>query len=205
MGLLKKLKSTLGLASTSDRQETTVTVEYEPDAESESAVKGTDEPAAAGTDAAGSTDSITEEPPESPEDEAESEAGAVEPGEAAGPTTAAAEPESVDGSAGSDAESEAGAGAGPGAGAGTGDATESVESAETGDDDVDADADAAADADADESLQTIDGIGSAYAERLREAGIETVGDLRGGDATALAEETGLSEKRIERWIDRAGE
>lgn len=198
MGLLKKLKSTLGLASTSDRQETTVTVEYEPDAESESAVKGTDEPAAAGTDAAGSTDSITEEPPESPEDEAESEAGAVEPGEAAGPTTAAAEPESVDGSAGSDAGSEAGAG--------TGDATESVESTETGDD-VDADADAAADADADadESLQTIDGIGSAYAERLRAAGIETVGDLRGGDATALAEETGLSEKRIERWIDRAGE
>lgn len=167
MGLLKKLKSTLGLASTEERQETTVTVEYEPDATSEAAVKGTDEPAAAGTDAAGSTESITDEPPETPGDDTPS--GAVEPGEAVGTASEATEPEPAGGDAASEpAETTGGAAAEP-------------------------------------SVEEIDGIGPAYAERLREAGVETVDDLRNADVTELAEETGLSEKRIDRWVDSASE
>lgn len=57
--------------------------------------------------------------------------------------------------------------------------------------------------DADEPVDTISGIGPAYAERLGEAGIETVGDLAAADAAALAEETGLGEGRVTGWIERA--
>lgn len=164
MGLLDKLKSTLGLQSREEGAEgTTVNVEYEPDPESEAAVKGTDEPVAAGTSAAGSTGSITEEPPEVPGDD--DVAAAAEPAEAAGPESQVETPEATDAEAETEAEPEVGA---------------------------------------DESVDTIQGIGPAYAERLREAGIETVGDLRGADVTDLAEETGLSEKRLGRWVERAG-
>jgi predicted flap endonuclease-1-like 5' DNA nuclease len=55
----------------------------------------------------------------------------------------------------------------------------------------------------DESTDVIKGIGSAYADRLSEAGIETVADLAHGDAESLSEETGISEKRLQNWIDRA--
>lgn len=55
----------------------------------------------------------------------------------------------------------------------------------------------------DESTDVIKGIGSAYADRLAEAGIETVADLAQGDADALSEETGISEKRLQNWVDRA--
>ena len=51
-------------------------------------------------------------------------------------------------------------------------------------------------------VQSVSGIGPAYAERLAEAGIDTTGDLASADAAALAEETGISEKRIDEWIDR---
>jgi predicted flap endonuclease-1-like 5' DNA nuclease len=54
-----------------------------------------------------------------------------------------------------------------------------------------------------EPVDAIKGIGSAYAERLAEAGVETVGDLVNADPEALAEATGVSETRIERWADRA--
>lgn len=168
MGLLDKLKSTLGLQSREEGAEgTTVNVEYEPDPESEAAVKGTDEPVAAGTDAAGSTGSLTEEPPEVPGDD--DVAAAAEPAEAAGPESQVETPEAEDVEVEAESETE----------------TEP----EVG---------------ADESVETIQGIGPSYAERLREAGIETVGDLRGADVTDLAEETGLSEKRVGRWVERAG-
>lgn len=55
----------------------------------------------------------------------------------------------------------------------------------------------------DEPTDVIKGIGSAYAERLAEAGVETVADLARGDAESLAEETGISETRLQNWIDRA--
>jgi len=177
MGLLEKLKSTLGLQSPEEGAEgTTVNVEYEPDPESEAAVKGTDEPVAAGTSAAGSTGSITEEPPEVPGDD--DVAAAAEPAEAAGPESQVETPETTDVEAEAEAEAEA--------------------------DDAEAEPEAEPEVGTDESVDAIQGIGPAYAERLREAGIETVGDLRGADVTDLAEETGLSEKRLGRWVERAG-
>lgn len=56
---------------------------------------------------------------------------------------------------------------------------------------------------ADDPVDTISGIGPAYAERLAEAGVETVGDLAGADAASLADETGLGEGRVTDWIEQA--
>jgi len=64
-------------------------------------------------------------------------------------------------------------------------------------------ADSEADLGTDESTDVIKGIGSAYAERLAEAGVDTVADLATGDAESLSAETGISETRLQNWIDRA--
>lgn len=56
---------------------------------------------------------------------------------------------------------------------------------------------------ADEALETIKGIGDAYAERLAGAGVENVGDLAEADAEAVADEADVPRTRLERWIDRA--
>lgn len=55
----------------------------------------------------------------------------------------------------------------------------------------------------DESPEVLDGIGPAYADRLADAGVETVADLAAADASGLAEEADVSESRLERWIERA--
>lgn len=79
------------------------------------------------------------------------------------------------------------------------------------DDDVEAEPVDAADlepkepADGGEPLESVSGIGPAYANRLNEAGLESVADLVAADPAAVAEATGISEKRIGRWIDRAAE
>lgn len=54
-----------------------------------------------------------------------------------------------------------------------------------------------------EELQDIKGIGPSYEAKLSEAGVESVGELADADADDLAEDTGLSTKRIREWIDRA--
>ncbi|MDZ7747191.1 MAG: helix-hairpin-helix domain-containing protein [Halobacteriales archaeon] len=54
-------------------------------------------------------------------------------------------------------------------------------------------------------VESINGIGPAYAKRLEEAGIESVAELADADAEWLADETGISAKRLSDWIDRAGE
>lgn len=54
-------------------------------------------------------------------------------------------------------------------------------------------------------VESINGIGPAYAKRLGEAGVESVAELSAADADALAEETGISAKRISGWIDSAGD
>lgn len=59
--------------------------------------------------------------------------------------------------------------------------------------------------DGDQSVQTVSGIGPAYADRLADAGIETIDDLVSADPESLAESADLSAKRIERWQDRATE
>lgn len=55
----------------------------------------------------------------------------------------------------------------------------------------------------DEALQDLKGIGPSYETTLSEAGIETVDELADADADELSDETGLSSKRLQRWIDRA--
>jgi polyhydroxyalkanoate synthase len=58
---------------------------------------------------------------------------------------------------------------------------------------------------ADQGLETVSGIGSAYAERLREAGIETLADLAGASVEDLAVATDIAPVRLETWIERANE
>lgn len=55
----------------------------------------------------------------------------------------------------------------------------------------------------DEPVQTIKGIGPSYAERLADAGVETVADLAAADAVELADETDIGEGRVSGWIERA--
>jgi polyhydroxyalkanoate synthase len=54
-------------------------------------------------------------------------------------------------------------------------------------------------------LQRIAGVGPAYEERLRGAGIETLADLGGADPDALADEIDVSAERVRDWVDRANE
>lgn len=54
-------------------------------------------------------------------------------------------------------------------------------------------------------VETIKGIGDAYAARLASAGIETVADLAAADPAELAEATGIAEGRLENWIEQANE
>lgn len=52
-------------------------------------------------------------------------------------------------------------------------------------------------------LQTIKGIGPAYAEDLEDAGVDTLAALAEADAEAVAEEAGLDEEDVSEWIGRA--
>ena len=54
-------------------------------------------------------------------------------------------------------------------------------------------------------LESVQGIGPAYAERLHDAGVATAEELAGADATSLAEEVDVAEDRVAEWIDRAGD
>ncbi|MCD6348601.1 MAG: DUF4332 domain-containing protein [Candidatus Korarchaeota archaeon] len=58
------------------------------------------------------------------------------------------------------------------------------------------------------SIKTMEGIKETYTKKLREAGIRTIGDLlRAGaeksDRKKLAKRTGISEKKILRWVNKA--
>jgi len=52
-------------------------------------------------------------------------------------------------------------------------------------------------------LESLDGIGPAYAERLRNAGVADLDDLVGVDADDLARESGIEPGRIRNWVERA--
>jgi predicted flap endonuclease-1-like 5' DNA nuclease len=213
MGLLDRILSLFGGGSDdstnrSERPPDSRTTGGTPATEAEASVKGTDDspeyesngsdgssdPVAAGTDAAASTASVTEptedpdpdtaaEPAEAAGDVTEhagTEVPAAEPAEAAGPTPdePAVETDETDNDEASVADEETGAPAEPIA-------------AEPADDGV--------------ALESISGIGPAYASRLNEAGVTSVAELLEADTASLAEETGISEKRIGRWQDRAEE
>lgn len=208
MTLLDTLLSVLGLKSSDqDRQRTTdVTVEHDPDAENEAEVKGTDladdtasESAAAGTDATSSTGSMTEAPP--------GDDGAAEPAEAtdvtehAGTDHEAPEPAEAAGPVGGDPDPE---GTEPAPVDGSPEANAHAAS-EAEADDGDAGSEPVEDGPAADPVDSVSGIGPAYAERLADTDIETVGDLADADPAALAESTGISEKRLSRLVERAGE
>jgi len=54
-----------------------------------------------------------------------------------------------------------------------------------------------------ESVDVLNGIGPAYADRLADAGVETVADLADADAGDLAAETDIAEGRLQGWIGQA--
>ncbi len=54
-----------------------------------------------------------------------------------------------------------------------------------------------------ESLESIKWIGKKSASKLREASVKDVKDLKSADTEELAKKTGISEKRIKKWKERA--
>jgi len=54
-----------------------------------------------------------------------------------------------------------------------------------------------------DDLEDIKGVGPAYAQRLRDAGVGSVAELADADADELAAETDLSANRIGNWIEQA--
>lgn len=220
MGLLDKLKAALGLEESEPSRPWT-----EPDTESEAAVKGTDEPPV-------STSSVTEEPPHGKPEENDAIGAATEPAEAAGPESQVEEPEPADGATEEGALEAADVGVDDAEDATGADETDVEEAEETAEMDVKeaeetaetdevtdqagtepdvAEAEEAAGAVPDESdgggepLDSLSGIGPAYADRLNDAGVDSIADLAEADAAELSEATGISEKRVQRWIDRAAD
>ncbi|MFB6311503.1 MAG: helix-hairpin-helix domain-containing protein [Salinirussus sp.] len=53
------------------------------------------------------------------------------------------------------------------------------------------------------NIQEITGIGPTYAERLADAGIETIADLAEADASSVAEAAETSQSRARDWIEQA--
>ena len=218
MSIVRKLKSLLGLGDGGSEPERDVTVTVEHDPENEAAVKGADvesstssggshavavsgdeeEPATDKDDAAATADEAeaadADEAPESAEEEtpeeveipdaeepeaseeaAEAETDEEGDEEAAGEEAAAAEEEEDGGSEEEDGGSE------------------------------EEDGSTEEDAGSDEPVDVLNGIGPAYADRLADAGVETVGDLASADPAELAEAADIAEGRIQGWIDQAAE
>jgi predicted flap endonuclease-1-like 5' DNA nuclease len=197
MGLISAIKSLLGLDNSRGRSRedsggTDVTVEREPDAESERAVKESD---ATETDAAeGEADSHEPKGTDAAEGEradTEDEADSHEPEGTDADEEAELTFENDRETAGEEEVETMG--------------EERVETTtEEGEDDETADGETADDETADgEPVENIKGIGPAYAERLGGVGVHTVSDLADADAADLNGETGIGEKRLQTWIDRA--
>lgn len=56
-----------------------------------------------------------------------------------------------------------------------------------------------------DDLESIDGIGPAYAARLRAAGVDDVAALGSMDAHDVARQSGIAERRIRSWVEQARE
>ncbi|MDZ7730812.1 MAG: helix-hairpin-helix domain-containing protein [Natrialbaceae archaeon] len=67
------------------------------------------------------------------------------------------------------------------------------------------DTDTAASESLEQPVMSISGIGPAYADRLRSAGVTSVGELLEADIERLSSETDIAAARIERWVDQASE
>jgi len=186
MGLISAIKSLLGLDNSRGRSRedsggTDVTVEREPDAESERAVKESDatETDAAEGERADAEDEANSHEPEGTDADEEAELTFENDRETAGE-------EEVETMGEERVE--------------TTTEEERVETTtEEGEDDETADGETADG----EPVENIKGIGPAYAERLGGVGVHTVSDLADADAADLNGETGIGEKRLQTWIDRA--
>ena len=183
-----------------DSREGQVSVEHDPDAESvaadtstEAAVKGTDpgddgtvdaasddaatDAAAAGTDAAASTGTLVDEDAGGEPAETVGQGGGVDVDGTVDEVEGGAETVAVE----DDTETE--------------EVGEDAEGAGT--------EDAGGDGGGDEPVETIKGIGPAYADRLETVGIETVGELAAADAAEVADGIDVSDSRVGDWIERA--
>ncbi|MFB6127947.1 MAG: helix-hairpin-helix domain-containing protein [Halolamina sp.] len=176
MGLLSALKSILGLGTDEAgprRGSGDVTVEREADAGSERAVKR-------GTPDGDAADGAGEN-----EEPVASDSGAAD--------DAAASTDSLVDEAEPQPES-------------AGDSNDGDEStdADAGDsDEATTDGDAGETADDERDVQTVKGIGPAYADRLADAGVHTVSDLLAADPGTVAAETSVGAGRVETWQARA--
>jgi predicted flap endonuclease-1-like 5' DNA nuclease len=186
MGLLEKLKSAIGLDSSgsraptgaeSARRDVDVTVEREPETPSDP--DPANEAAVKGTTDVASNESTTA-PPDA------SDRGAAE----ASTTTADST---------TDAATEAGEQT-PSADATAPSAERGASEGDAGDD---GDASSPSVPAPDRPVDSLSGIGPAYAARLAEVGVETVGDLVETGAETVGAETDLSEKRVAGWIEQA--
>jgi predicted flap endonuclease-1-like 5' DNA nuclease len=107
------------------------------------------------------------------------------------------------------AEPDDGTEATPGEATAEPDEPESGESEEPADGEGDAEADEPESAGPDESgeasepVDSINGIGPTYAERLGDAGIETVGDLAAADIGTVADAAEAPESRVTGWLEQA--
>ncbi|MFC4986983.1 helix-hairpin-helix domain-containing protein [Saliphagus infecundisoli] len=213
MVLLQKIKALLGLGDSEgtdgEDREVGVTVERSGSTD-DAATTGTTGPATA--DEPDGSDELAEGVPDETvlgEESVEIEETGSEPD----PDDPLADEEAddpledADDSAG---EPEDAAAAGADAAGSTGSITEPADSPEeatepaeaTGPSEEDAVPEPEADAGDDQPVETIKGIGPAYAERLADAGVETVGDLAAADSEELAAETGIAPTRVQGWIDR---
>lgn len=199
MGLLDKLRSLFGSGG-DDRKpardtEPDVTVEHEPAAESEHAVKGTGEieREQTGQQLTAETDTPTGEEDESTQtDDPTSVVEPVSDGDGAESPDAgsAAGEESADDDAPTSAEPD------EHVEAPVADAEESADSEPVDDEPTDEPVDSP-------SVEEIKGIGPTYAERLEAAGIRTVAELSAADPPAVAEAAETGETRAGDWVERA--
>ncbi|QLH75949.1 hypothetical protein HZS55_00910 [Halosimplex rubrum] len=197
MGLIERIKSALGLGASSSTSQPAASSTDGPspgddpgatgDGASDDGVDVTveHEPATASEDAVKGTDTATEGGSTTATEPTDSTDVGVDTGtDDAGADGAGAE-ETDDAEAGEPGDAEAGDAGGA--------------DAEADDSSADAPTDPAPDAE----LEDIKGIGPTYAERLREAGVDGVGDLAEADPAALAEETDIAESRVENWVEQA--
>jgi len=112
-------------------------------------------------------------------------AGTAAPTDSAETTTSAETTPDTDGPAGTDAGDTA---------------TEDGDDTATSEDGEHEAADETSDGD---DLEDVKGVGPAYAQRLRDAGVGSVAELADADADDLADRTDLSANRIGNWIERA--
>lgn len=179
-GLARMIRSLFGLSDASSSEsgserESDITVEREPDTESEDAVKGTDT-ASTETDTAAeesTEENVMAEVDDETEPAVEDAAADEQTDEGQADKERADEGQSDDEQADDDSETDA----------------------ETGD----------ADGPGSESVEEINGIGPTYGERLGEAGLGTVAALADSDAETVADAAQASESRAQDWIDSAND